>query len=260
MNIRKNNYLVENALKNSVKSDRAKIQIGRISPFGLLEMSRQRLRPSLLELNFKICKNCEGTGFVRSIESQSLQFIRNLDLILKSPQKKEVNIELNPKLSEYLLNNKYDFLGGSGVTNNHIVKIKVDKTLEENKFSISVNTFEEEEKQESVLDVKPLHEKKEKINKKNSIKKKSIKAKENLGNDKTLKRKTKESVKKIKKTGENKSIKDDKKLVNKKTTKLKTKVKKKSVNKLKKEKVNKPKEKKVIDKTIQEVKKGWWKK
>ena len=151
MNIRKNNFLVENALKNSVKLDRAKIQIGRISPFGLLEMSRQRLRPSLLELNFKICKNCEGTGFVRSIESQSLQFIRNLDLILKNSQKKEVNIELNPKLSEYILNNKYDFLGGNGVTtNNHIVKIKVDKTLEKNKFSISVNTFEEEEKQEKV--------------------------------------------------------------------------------------------------------------
>merc|ERR1712093_224209 len=88
MNIRKNNYLVENVLKNSVKFDRAKIQIGRISPFGLLEMSRQRMKPSLLELNFKICNVCEGTVLVRSIESQSLQLIRNLDLILKSPQKK----------------------------------------------------------------------------------------------------------------------------------------------------------------------------
>ena len=98
MNIRKNNYLVENVLKNSVKFDRAKIQIGRISPFGLLEMSRQRLKPSLLELNFKVCNVCEGTGLVRSIESQSLQLIRNLDLILKSPQRKEIKLELNPEL------------------------------------------------------------------------------------------------------------------------------------------------------------------
>ena len=57
MNIRKNNYLVENKLKSSIKPDRAKIQIGRISPFGLLEMSRQRLRPSLLEINYKECEN-----------------------------------------------------------------------------------------------------------------------------------------------------------------------------------------------------------
>ena len=84
MNIRKNNYLVENVLKNSVKNDRAKIQIGRISPFGLLEMSRQRMRPSLFELNFKTCDTCNGLGIVRSIESQSLQIIRNLDLLIKS--------------------------------------------------------------------------------------------------------------------------------------------------------------------------------
>ena len=88
MNIRKNNYLVENVLKNAVKTDRAKIQIGRISPFGLLEMSRQRLKSSLLELNFKVCTSCNGTGLVRSIESQSLQLLRNLDLILKSSQRK----------------------------------------------------------------------------------------------------------------------------------------------------------------------------
>ena len=109
MNIRKNNYLVENVLKNAVKTDRAKIQIGRISPFGLLEMSRQRLKSSLLELNFKVCTSCNGTGLVRSIESQSLQLLRNLDLILKSSQRKEIKLELNPELSEYLLNNKSNF-------------------------------------------------------------------------------------------------------------------------------------------------------
>ena len=68
------------------------------------------LKPSLLELNFKPCNNCDGTGLVRSIESQSLQLIRNLDLILKSTQRKEIKLELNPELSEYMLNNKYIFI------------------------------------------------------------------------------------------------------------------------------------------------------
>ena len=103
MNIRKNNFLVENVLKSSVKNDRAKIQIGRISPFGLLEMSRQRMRPSLFELNFKVCKACDGLGIVRSIESQSLQIIRNLDLLIKSNTKKDITLELNSRLAEYLL-------------------------------------------------------------------------------------------------------------------------------------------------------------
>ena len=114
MNIRKNNYLVENVLKNSVKFDRAKIQIGRISPLALLEMSRQRMKPSLLELNFKVCNVCEGTGLVRSIESQSLQLIKEFRFNFKKvPQRKEIKLELNSELSEYLLNNKYDFLANS---------------------------------------------------------------------------------------------------------------------------------------------------
>merc|ERR1712093_740744 len=88
MNIRKNNYLVENVLKNAVKNDRAKIQIGRISPFGLLEMSRQRMKPSLLEINFQSCSLCNGTGLIRSIESQSLQIIRHIELLLKKQEKR----------------------------------------------------------------------------------------------------------------------------------------------------------------------------
>ena len=75
MNIRKNNYLVENVLKNAVKTDRAKIQIGRISPFGLLEMSRQRLKSSLLELNFKVCTSCNGTGLVNLLSHKAYNYL-----------------------------------------------------------------------------------------------------------------------------------------------------------------------------------------
>ena len=159
MNIRKNNYLVENVLKNSVKNDRAKMQIGRISPFGLLEMSRQRLRPSLFELNFKICSACDGLGMVRSIESQSLQIIRNLEAIMKGDNKKEINLELHSRLAEYLLNNKYKLINDEKSLKGHSLKIIINNNLNENKFSISIKDILEKEVQEEEVNpkkVKPI--------------------------------------------------------------------------------------------------------
>jgi len=253
MNIRKNNYLVENVLKNSVKFDRAKIQIGRISPFGLLEMSRQRMKPSLLELNFKVCNVCEGTGLVRSIESQSLQLIRNLDLILKSPQRKEIKLELNSELSEYLLNNKYHFFANSNSFDNHLLTIKVGKNINENKFSITVNNLEEEKTEEKKVEANLFHEKKEKTNKRSYTKKKITKNKDNGDKEKTLKRKTKEDSNKIKQTERNKSSSKSKKQEYQKTNSVKAKVKKKPSQKPKKEKSN-------ATNSSLEVKKGWWKK
>ncbi len=253
MNIRKNNYLVENVLKNSVKFDRAKIQIGRISPFGLLEMSRQRMKPSLLELNFKVCNVCEGTGLVRSIESQSLQLIRNLDLILKSPQRKEIKLELNSELSEYLLNNKYHFFANSNSFDNHLLTIKVGKNINENKFSITVNNLEEEKTEEKKVEANLFHEKKEKTNKRSYTKKKTTKNKDNGDKEKTLKRKTKEDSNKIKQTERNKSSSKSKKQEYQKTNSVKAKVKKKPSQKPKKEKSN-------ATNSSLEVKKGWWKK
>lgn len=67
----RNNAAVERRLKEALKQDRARIQVGRISHFGLLEMSRQRLRPSLTETAFVTCPHCNGTGLVRSVESKA---------------------------------------------------------------------------------------------------------------------------------------------------------------------------------------------
>ena len=180
MNIRKNNYLIENVLKNAVKNDRAKIQIGRISPFGLLEMSRQRLKSSLLELNFKVCTSCNGTGLVRSIESQSLQLLRKLDLLLKSSQRKEIKLELNFELSEYLLNNKSNFLPDNNSLNDHLLKIKVDKNLHESKFTITTNDIEKEKVEEKKLEDKLLHDKKNQNTKQKTKRNKNTKQKESL--------------------------------------------------------------------------------
>ncbi len=75
----KNNKEVEQRLKEAMKQDRARIQLGRISPFGLLELSRQRLRPSLHETSTEVCRTCGGSGFVRSPESTALHVLRALE-------------------------------------------------------------------------------------------------------------------------------------------------------------------------------------
>jgi len=79
MDERRNSRLVERRLKESLRNDRARIQVGRISHFGLLEMSRQRLRTGMLEGSTKPCPMCTGTGIVRSIESVSLDILRSIE-------------------------------------------------------------------------------------------------------------------------------------------------------------------------------------
>lgn len=79
MEVSKNNALVERRFREALKDDRARIQIGNISIFGLLEMSRQRLRPSLVEASTAPCTYCRGTGVVRSIESSALRLLRALE-------------------------------------------------------------------------------------------------------------------------------------------------------------------------------------
>ena len=102
----RNRRAVERALKDALRSDRAKIQLGRISPFGLLEMSRQRLRPSISETNNVACPHCNGRGHLRSPESMSIQIIRALEkeaatgnwsvLKLNAPEESALNL-LNTK-------------------------------------------------------------------------------------------------------------------------------------------------------------------
>ena len=100
----RHNRDVERRLKEALKSDRARIQLGRISPFGLLELSRQRLRPSLFETSNEACPTCGGTGFVRSKESTCLQLLRAVteEAIKDSPE--NVSVRVPTELALYLLN------------------------------------------------------------------------------------------------------------------------------------------------------------
>jgi ribonuclease E len=141
MNIRKNNYQVENIFKNAVKKDRARIQVGKISSFGLLELSRQRLRPSLLEINYQECNHCNGTGLVRSTESLALQIIRNLDLMIKTLESKIINLKISSTMSQYLLNYKHEFIKSKNDRGNNI-KITVDDTLNNKFYIIAENQTE----------------------------------------------------------------------------------------------------------------------
>lgn len=97
---------VENCLKENLKMDRARVQIGRISRFGLLEMSRQRLKPSLGESSSHTCKFCDGTGQIRSIESMSLSILRLIEEESIKEKSARIVAHLPVKMATYLLNEK----------------------------------------------------------------------------------------------------------------------------------------------------------
>ena len=106
MEDRRNNAAVEKKLKDKLKTDRARIQVGRISPFGLLEMSRQRLRPGMIEATTKACPHCHGTGRVRSDDSMALALLREIEEEGVKARSKEVLIVAPVEIANYLLNQK----------------------------------------------------------------------------------------------------------------------------------------------------------
>lgn len=106
MEDQRHNREVERKLKESLRSDRARLQLGRISPFGLLEMSRQRLRPSLFENSTALCSHCNGTGHVRTPESAALQILRNLEEEGLRQQGGELVVSAPTEVALYLLNQK----------------------------------------------------------------------------------------------------------------------------------------------------------
>jgi ribonuclease E len=110
MDVSRNNHAVERRLKEAMKSDRARIQIGRISAFGLLELSRQRMRPSLLEAHSQLCPVCAGSGFVRSTESTTISILRELEEEGLRHRASEVTVTARTDVALYLLNQKRDSL------------------------------------------------------------------------------------------------------------------------------------------------------
>ena len=101
-NVRK----VEKAMKEALKNDRARVQIGRISSFGLMEMSRQRLRTGILEASTHVCPMCEGTGMVRSVSSAALSALRALEAEALRGRHSDLGLRASEEVAVYLLNRK----------------------------------------------------------------------------------------------------------------------------------------------------------
>jgi ribonuclease E len=108
MEDRRNNAAVEKRIKDRLKTDRARIQVGRISGFGLMEMSRQRLRPGMIEATTSPCPHCHGTGLTRSDDSLSLSILRELEEEGVRRRSREVLITAPLAIANYMLNQKRD--------------------------------------------------------------------------------------------------------------------------------------------------------
>ena len=106
MEDQRNNRAVERKMKSCLKSDRARIQVGRISSFGLMEMSRQRLRVGVLESSTTPCPHCEGSGLLRSVESQSLHILRIIEEEGIRAKNSKFTVYLPSSVAIYILNNK----------------------------------------------------------------------------------------------------------------------------------------------------------
>ena len=106
MEVHRNQVKVERRIKDVMRSDRARIQIGRISPFGLLELSRQRLRPSLIETSSEPCPYCEGTGIRRSTDSAALHLLRALEEEGMQKRSKAITVAIPSSVALYILNNQ----------------------------------------------------------------------------------------------------------------------------------------------------------
>jgi ribonuclease E len=125
----KHDAMVERRLKEALKLDRARIQVGRISHFGLLEMSRQRLRPSLVEHAFVACPHCQGRGLVRSIESSGLAVLRAIEEEGAKRRAAEIVVHVATPLGFWLLNRKRDRLAMIEERFGMTVLIQADDTL-----------------------------------------------------------------------------------------------------------------------------------
>lgn len=124
MDERKNNTAVEKRMKDRLKTDRARIQIGRISGFGLMEMSRQRLRPGMLEATTQGCPHCHGTGLIRSEDSLALAILRQIEDEGARRRSREVLIKCPVSVANFLMNQKRDHI--SQIEARHGLSVRVE--------------------------------------------------------------------------------------------------------------------------------------
>ncbi len=136
MEERKNNTAVEKRFKEKLKNDRARIQVGRISAFGLLEMSRQRLRPGMLEATTQPCPSCHGTGLIRSEDSLGLTILRQIEEEGVRRRSKEVLIKAPIAIVNFLMNHKREHIAQIEARYGMAVRVEGDPFLVSPDFTL----------------------------------------------------------------------------------------------------------------------------
>jgi len=129
MEERRNNAAVEKRFKDKLKTDRARIQVGRISGFGLLEMSRQRLRPGMLESTTQPCAHCHGTGLIRSDDSLALTILRAIEEEGTRKRTREVLVKAPIAVANFLMNAKREHIANIEARYGMSVRVEADPTL-----------------------------------------------------------------------------------------------------------------------------------
>ncbi|WP_419738011.1 Rne/Rng family ribonuclease [Ruegeria sp.] len=136
MDERKNNTAVEKRLKDKLKTDRARIQVGRISGFGLLEMSRQRLRPGMLEATTQPCPACHGTGLIRSDDNMALSILRQIEEEGTRRRSREVLVRCPVSIANFLMNQKREHIAQIEARYGLSVRVEGDMHLVSPDFSL----------------------------------------------------------------------------------------------------------------------------
>ncbi|NNE53284.1 MAG: ribonuclease E/G [Sulfitobacter sp.] len=136
MDERKNNSSVEKRMKDKLKTDRARIQVGRISGFGLMEMSRQRLRPGMIEATTQPCQACHGTGLIRSDDNLALNILRQIEEEGTRRRTREVLVKVPVGIANYLMNQKREHVANIEARYGLSVRIEGEPHLVSPDFSL----------------------------------------------------------------------------------------------------------------------------
>ena len=136
MDEKRNNRAVEKKLKDCLKDDRARIQLGRISSFGLLEMSRQRMRSSMLESTMQVCEHCQGTGHVRSPSSISMQVLRAIEEQMRKTPGHAIVVRTDSATALHILNHKRGHIADLEAQHGSHVVIEADERIGNQNFQV----------------------------------------------------------------------------------------------------------------------------
>jgi len=134
----RNNRIVERKMRDAMQHDRARIQIGRLSAFGLMELSRQRLHPSLVETNFEVCKHCAGAGLTRTIETTGVIVLRAIEEEGLRARASEIKVSVPTEVALYIFNNKRDHLAAIEKRYNMRVQLQANDTLLKPNYTIDI--------------------------------------------------------------------------------------------------------------------------